>query len=298
MTFKTYEESSTLGEPYQLMEFKSGTEVYRYTTADHIITVATLQYLPDNPIQSVEIKETNIDDKGKLNFQVMRDHEIAQLFLISSPRTIGLTIFGGHESDATQDIITLWTGRVMACEWDEEDEATISCESNTTILQRNGLPYTFGASCQHTLYRGGCNLDIYAYSSLMNVGSIDGYTVTFPELIGLPEETYIGGLIISDGVDYRMITEFDNTTGMLTLIRPFEKLEVNKLVRVAQGCDRSVTRCETLGNFPNYLGFNTVPTRNPFDGLRQSSYGGGSDYNTTTSMSGFLVDYVENNPNN
>lgn len=297
MTYQTYEESRDSGQPYQLLEFRSGTEYYRYTTADHIITVAAVQYLPDNPMQSVEIKETNVDDKGKLNFQVMRDHEIAQLFLIAAPRTITLRIFGGHETDPTEDIITLWSGRVMACEWDEEDEATISCESNTTILQRNGLPYTFAASCQHTLFRGGCNLDLFAYSTLYSVTSVTDYTVTFPELIGHASNEYIGGLVINDGIDYRMITEFDNTTGVLTLIRPFENLDPGKIVRVARGCDRSSARCEQLGNFEHYLGFDTVPTRNPFEGLRQSTSSGTSDYNTTTSMSGFLVDYA-NNPDN
>lgn len=287
MTFKTYEESRNLGQPYQLMLFESGNEFYRYTTADHIITVATVDYLPDNPMQSVEIKETNVDDKGKLNFQVMRDHEIAQLFLVSSPRTISLTIFGGHETDSSEELITLWVGRVMACEWDEEDEATISCESNTTILQRNGLPYTFAASCQHTLFRGGCNLDLFAQSQLLNVTSVSGFTVTFPELIGLPSNEYVGGLIINDGVDYRMVTYFDNTTGTMELIRPFENLDPGKLVRVARGCDRSAVRCEELDNFEHYLGFDTVPTRNPFDGLRQAQFSS-SDRGGSSNNTGFL----------
>lgn len=282
MTFKTYEESRNLGEPFQLFTFRAGNDFFRYTTADHIISVAGLDYLPDQPMESAEIKETNVDDKGKLNFKVMRNHDIANLFLISSPPAVSLTITAGHEGDPDSDIITIWTGRVVACEWGEDDEATLSCESATTVLQRSGLPYKFGTTCQHTLYRGGCALDIFANSALLPVSAVNGYAVTIPDIIGEPENNYNGGLLIRDGVNYRMITAFDNTTGTVQLIRPFEQLDAGDVIRVALGCNRSAERCKELENFENFLGFTTIPTRNPFSGLAKAGVkiNGGSRYST------------------
>jgi hypothetical protein len=277
MTYLANETSRNLGEPFQLFLFRAGDTNYRYTTADHIINVATVEYYPDQPMESVKIKETNVDDKGKLNFKVMRNHEIAELFLISNPRPISLTIFAGHEGDSDDEIITIWTGRVVACDWDEDDQATISCESATTVLSRNGLPYKFGVTCQHTLYRGGCKLDMFANSDLYPLTSYSGYTMTFVDLIGMPADDYDAGLVVVNGVDYRMITGFDETTGMLSLLRPFESVSVGESIRVARGCNRTSDRCEVLGNFDHFLGFDTVPNRNPFDGIRRPEQDSSND---------------------
>ena len=269
MTFDAKETGAATGEPYQLIEFVSGSDAYRYTTADVPVTKGVFTYLPSTPMQSIEVKETNVDDKGKLNFKVTRDHEVAELFLIIVPRTITLTIFAGHIGETEH--LTLWSGRVVGCDWNEDDEATISCESLTTILSRNGLPYKFGSTCQHTLYRGGCRLDIYAHSYLFNVTSFSGYDMTFPELVGFqPTHGFDGGLVIAKGYDYRMITSFDNSTGTVTLLRPFEGLEIGEPVRVAHGCNRTSERCQELDNFINFLGFDTVPDRNPFEGILQT----------------------------
>ena len=269
MTFDAKETGLTTGAPYQLMEFTSGTDIYRYTTADQVISKDNFDFRPDNPIESVEIKETHVDDKGKLNFKVVRDHEVAQLFLVIVPRSISLKIFAGHVGETEH--VTIWTGRVVGCEWDEEDTATITCESTSTVLSRSGLPYKFGYTCQHSLYRGGCRLDLYANSAQYEVTSFSGYTVRMDSFIGYtPINEYDGGLMIAKGQDYRMITGFDNTTGTFTLIRPFEGLENGEIVRVAKGCNRTSARCEELGNFENFLGFDHVPDRNPFDGLLQT----------------------------
>lgn len=269
MSFNSYETSRNLGQPYQLTEFASGNTTYRFTTADQPVVKDLYTYLPSTPMQSVEIKETNVDDKGKLNFKVARDHEVAELFLVVVPRTISLRIFAGHIGEPEH--ITIWSGRVVGCEWDEEDQATISCESMTTILSRNGLPYKFGSTCQHSLYRGGCRLDLFANSYLFNVTSFTGNFITFPELIGfLPTNGFDGGLVIAKGYDYRMIVGFNNSTGTVELLRPFEGLEVGEPVRVAHGCNRTSTRCMELDNFENFLGFDTVPDRNPFEGILQT----------------------------
>lgn len=270
MTFTSKETSRDEGEPYQLFWFRSGTQDYRYTTLSSSVWVDTVEYSPDQAMGSAEIKETMSGDKGKLNFQVMRNHEVAQLFLISSPRTVSLVVYSGHTSDPDDELIPSWTGRVIACDWNDEDQATLSCESISTILQRNGLPYTFGSTCQHTLYRGGCKLDIFANSALYEITSLSGYTITVPDLIDSPSNEYDAGLVIAKDVDYRMVTGFDNLTGVLTLLRPFEGVEAGEIVRIAVGCNRSSARCEELGNFENYLGFDTVPRRNPFEGLKQT----------------------------
>lgn len=269
MTFDARETSRNDGQPYHLLTFTSGITKYRYTTADHIIVDGqNNSYYPDNPMESIKVKETNTDDKGKLNFQVSRSHEIARLFLVSSPRTISLTVQAGHEGES--EYINIWTGRVVACEWDEEDEATISCESATTVLARNGLPYKFGGTCQHSLYRGGCRLDINENSQLIEIDDVSGYEITFSELVGAPEDSYNGGLVSINDVDHRMVTGFNNVTGTLTLIRPFEDADAGQLARVALGCDRTSVRCKELDNFEHFLGFDTVPTRNPFEGLVQA----------------------------
>lgn len=269
MTFDARETSRNLGEPFQLFRFISGSSVYRYTTADHTILVGTESYVPNFPMQSAEFISSETDVRGKLNFEVAGDHEVASLFTISVPRTLTLTIFEGHENET--EVRAGWSGRVVACEWKEDDTATISCESLITVLERNGLPYKFGSTCQHSLYRGGCNLDIYANSWVYPISAINGSIIAFDDLIGHATDDFAAGLVIAKGVDYRMVTFFNNSSGSMTLIRPFEGIAVGEYVRVARGCIRTSARCKALGNFANFLGFETVPNRNPFEGLTKSA---------------------------
>ena len=269
MSFLEKEESREAGQPYQLFIFRANAQTYRYTTLDTEVVVGTTVYSPDQPMESVVVEETAEDSKGKLNFKVMRDHEVAQLFMITSPPTISLTILAGHVGEEEHQVI--WTGRVVGCHWDEEDKGTISCESLRTVLSRTGLVYKFGPLCQHTLYRGGCKLDLFANSMEIPVASKSGYHITFGgAMIGAPTNEYNGGLVIRDNVEYRMIVDYDPAIGKVTLIRPFENLEDGEILRVARGCDRTPTRCQELGNFENILAFSTVPRRNPFKGLREA----------------------------
>ena len=94
--------------------------------------------------------------------------------------------------------------------------------------------------------------------------------MVFSELVGAADNEYDGGLVVINDTDYRMITGFDSGTGTVTLIRPFEDADVGQLARVARGCDRTSARCQELNNFEHFLGFDTVPTRNPFEGLKQA----------------------------
>jgi hypothetical protein len=99
--------------------------------------------------------------------------------------------------------------------------------------------------------------------------SSTGYTLTFSPLIGAPAYEYDGGLIIRNDTDYRMITSFTPGTGVVGLLRPFEQIEDGSILRVAKGCNRTPDRCKQLNNFDHFFGFTTVPTRNPFEGLKR-----------------------------
>jgi len=259
--------------PVLLFLYEVGVVKYPYTTADSEIVKDGVVYSPNEVLESSSI-EAAADKRGSpLSITTDVDFEIAKIFLNDAPHTsMRLTIFLGHLDEPEYRI--LWKGKVTNVNRIEGHKASISHEQNISIINRGGLTYRYGANCNHSVYRGGCNLDINANSVDGVVQDVTGSNIVAPEFGLLPAGDLIGGVAVFNNTYYRMILAHD--ANAITLHRGIPGLGIGDILKVASGCDKTVTRCKALGNFDNHLSFKTIPKRNPFSGLSARSSGSSS----------------------
>jgi hypothetical protein len=260
----TIEISEEDAAPVLLFLYEVGVIKYPYTTADMEIEKDGVIYSPSEVLESSSI-EASADKKGApLSITTDVDFEIAKIFLNDAPHTsMKLTIFLGHLGEAEYRV--LWKGKVTNVNRVEDHKANISHEQNISIVNRGGLTYRYGANCNHSVYRGGCNLDFNANATDGTIQNIVGPVITATEFGLLPVGDLVGGIAVFNSTYYRMIIAHDAND--ITLARGIPGLAIGSILKVASGCDKTVARCKVLGNFDNNLSFNTVPERNPFSGL-------------------------------
>lgn len=265
MTFETEDLKAYSSYPFQLFNFSSGGDDYYFTTADQEITYVGNVYLTSSPMKSAQISEDPEDSRGKLTFEVDNDHPVVLLFRVVVPRTVSLRIFAGHVGSS--DYLSIWQGVVTNVIWKDDGKATIECESTLMVMKRMGLHYDFGPLCGHTVYRGGCGLDINANSVFTTIDNLSGRVVTASPVASAPtSDHYVGGVLIFNNRDYRLIEAQSGST--VTINRQIAGLQIGDSIQIAAGCDRSSVRCKVLGNFPRFLGWETVPEKDLFkDGL-------------------------------
>ncbi len=281
MAIDTIEISEDDAAPVLLFLYEVGVVKYAYTTADTEILKDGVVYSPDEVLESNSIEAT-ADKKGaSLSITTDVDFEIAKLFLNDIPHTtMKLTIFLGHLDEAEYRV--LWKGKVTNVNRVEDHKAHISHEQNISIVNRGGLTYRYGVNCNHSVYRGGCNLDFNANATDGVIQSIVGPVLTATEFGVLPAGDLVGGVAVFNSTYYRMIIAHEANS--ITLARAMPSISVGDTLKVASGCDKTVSRCKALGNFNNFLGFNTVPERNPFNGLsaRSNTSAGGGPWTNLT----------------
>jgi hypothetical protein len=89
-------------------------------------------------------------------------------------------------------------------------------------------------------------------------------------LAGYPEGHLTGGIAEwqhGDTKEYRMILGSQTGTGIFRIISPFNGIQVDDVVNVSLGCNRTLDHCQNrFNNLINYGGFPYVPIKSPFGG--------------------------------
>lgn len=257
---------------YDLVRFSKGGNVYGFTSGNVARTWNNELYVPDYAIQVGEVKDDKETGSASLEFIVPIEHVIAQMFRTFVPSgDIKVQVMLAHEGDLASDaqkVITIWTGFVVSSNntFDKAAEgqkkfATLSCASRQTIIYRNGLSYRYGSNCQHTVYRGGCNLSMEEHEFIIAVEAIDGTLVASSDLSAQPDTRFPAGLAKFGDFQWRDVTA--KTGPLIQFNAPFEGLQVGDTMKLYTGCNRSEARCIELDNFENLLRFD-IPTKNLF----------------------------------
>lgn len=264
MTYSTYENSVDSGAPVELYEFVEGANYYYYTNAPDDFVLLGITY-KSQQIDRAEIELTDDVNRGGLSLTFPRDHELASKYLGQLTDFVTtITVRRGHYTDAGQEFITYWKGRVVAA---KANGATIelSCESVFTSVRRHGLRARYQRNCRHVIYSYGCGLSQATWEVGGDLLAVVGSVVTMAAAGGQPDGYYIGGILRLPGGGQRLIT---NHVGVdLTLARPLDGLAAGVEVKIAPGCDHSKSSCtDKFNNLINFGGFPYMPLKNPFGG--------------------------------
>lgn len=263
MTYDAIERSAAGGRPVELFEFRRGTVVWRYTSADQDVFVDEFTY------SRAIIDRSNVERGSEMNrsglrLTVARDFPIVAMFIVSPPvDVVSLTVRQYHEGDGAT--VVIWNGRILAVTPWVNGRAEIALEPAATSMRRTGLRRVYQRQCPHVLYGARCGAVSNAFRLVAAAGLISGLDVTVAGT-GVGDGYYAGGFLqwtTAEGLERRFIVGHTGTT--LSLSTPPTGLSTGTAIEVFPGCDHSLATCDAkFGNATNYGGTPFIPTKNPF----------------------------------
>jgi uncharacterized phage protein (TIGR02218 family) len=260
VSFDALEQSGFGAQPYELYLFQ-GTDIsFALTSAENPITYLGEIYAPATITRS-ESEQSNEVVSGQIKIFISKDHPLARLvlpYLPSSP--IAITVFGSHYADT--ETVVLFTGVIASARF--TDQCELTCNSAQYLLQRKIPQQLYQAPCSHVFGDAGCGADLAAHTYVGTITAIDstGTVLTIPAFAALPDTLQAGYLQAGD--EYRMVVAHSGAT--VTLISPITGLADGATVSGTAGCALDFSTCAHYGQTINFLGFDLIPTVNPFDG--------------------------------
>jgi hypothetical protein len=260
MSFDAKEKSGFSAEPYELYLFQSTGLSFALTSAENPITYLGEQYAPAT-ITRTETEQSNEVVSGQIKIFIPKDHPLAALlipYLPSSP--IAVTVFGSHYSDS--ETVVLFTGVIASARF--TDQCELTCNSAQYLLQRKIPQQLYQAPCSHIFGDAGCGADLTAHAYDGTITAIDstGTVLTIPAFASLPDS--LRGGYLKHGSDFRMVVDHSGST--VTLISPIPGMQAPTAVRGTAGCALNFSICAHYARTISFLGFDLIPTVNPFDG--------------------------------
>ena len=243
-----------------------GSTIYRWTSGDSIVNLdipgdGALNYVPE-PIERSQAEFSNEDQAGTITVTVSRFNPIGQMFMaFNPPSPVSLSIYRQHLGDI--QAVLIFVGKVVAATFDGSD-VQLSCAPMTAIFKRNIPRLMYQRECNWALYGPGCTVNKELFKDAGVVTGISGRTVSADVFGTRADGWYKGGWAeLGDGTK-RYITAHVGT--IITLQSPFFGLAAGATIFAFAGCDRSEATCLTkFNNLVNHLGFQRLPTRNPFE---------------------------------
>jgi Uncharacterized conserved protein (DUF2163) len=265
VSYDALEQQGSGALPYELYLFTGTGVTFAFTSSETPITYLGQVYSPAT-ITRTETEISNEVVSGQLKIYLPNDNPMAELmvpYLPASP--IAVTVFGSHFGDS--ETVVLFSGTISsaAC----TDQCELICNSAQYLLQRKIPQQLYQAPCSHIFGDGatsptGCNaiLADHTYSGVVSAIDSTGTIITVPAFASLPDPLEAGYLKFGNSL--RMILA--QSGDVITLLSPIAGLEASSAVSAVAGCNLDFTSCAHYGRTIDFLGFDLIPTVNPFDG--------------------------------
>ena len=266
--FLDLEASVEKASPVELYTLVFGTRVYRMTSADSDILWQGNIYLA-TPMERTKILLASAQELDILEVTLPATHEFPAMFVDVVPgRLANLTITRIHRYDPLNDFVVIFRGDVQSVAFSQNNfQARMAVTPMSLNLHKTIPLFTFQSICNHMLFSEGCGVkeNDAAFQATCVVSTTSGNTMT---VTGLTGGKAVAGWatagFVQIGTEYRTILEH-RSGGVLDLILPFYQNVVNSPVTVFIGCNHTSEVCRVrFDNVINYLGYEYIPTINPF----------------------------------
>lgn len=253
---------------YELFKFVRGSTVWTYTSSDVAIVYDSETYTPQV-----------IGHGERASRSELSKENLVVNISLASPLAIDLLSYFGEEimtmtlfvsTDSGTDVA--WKGRYVN-QKPSGNQLALVIESIFTSLGKPGLRARYQKTCRHTLYGTSCGLSKSSFELSTSLTAISGVTLTVPGASAEDDGYYLGGMIQSL-TDNSLRWVVNHVGGTLTLVRPFEQLELDIVagggtttVKVYPGCKHTRGVClNKFNNILNFGGFPWIPKKNPMGG--------------------------------
>lgn len=270
MSYILIESSETQGFPVELYRFSSTgfDQSYYFTSSQEDVVYNGNTYV-STYIKRTQPELTSEKNAQKIQVTIARDNDLASKWLFYSPaNTVWLTIYRFHLSDIDNQYKVFWQGRVRSAER-LINEVQLGCDLIDSAFDREGLRRTFANVCFHMLYGTRCKVPKASFQNTGTISGVSGDTLSantfanFSDSSPVPDGYWINGYVERSNGDVRFVVQHTGVT--VTLLTPFEDMQVGETVSIFAGCDHAFVTClNKFNNVINYGGFPYLPSENPF----------------------------------
>jgi hypothetical protein len=261
VSYDSVEKSTATAQPFELYLFVTGNQSFFLTSADQPIVYLGNTYLPAT-IDRTEMEHTNEVVSGQIKIYLPPAHPVAQFFIPGLPPTeMDVTVFGGHYNDP--EIAVLFSGQVASARF--TDQCELICYDDIYKLQRKVPKQQYHTTCAHIFGDSGCTVNLALYTTAGVIASVNstGDGLNVPAFAGQTHP--LTGGYFRRGNDARMVVS-DDGAGNITLLYPIANLKPGDACSGIAGCQLTYAACKSYNNVAHFLGFDLIPTTNPFDG--------------------------------
>ncbi len=263
MSFDAREVSAFDGEPQELYWFLRGTDSWLYTSGAYPITLDLQTYEPLAGLSRSNIKLGRERARNQLTVEMPKSAGLATEFItVPSQTPVWLYLYGIHESET--DFRIIWQGRVSSVDFKGE-KATLTLDDVMATTKKQAFRAFYQNQCNNFMFDANCTLseDDFREDGLV-ILSVDGDVITFDN--AQAAGFFISGQIRRENGDRRMVVNDTKAslTHTVTLLQPFEDMEVGEVVRgIGGACRHTFDTCFS-GNQENFGGYPLVPRKDPF----------------------------------
>lgn len=262
MSYNSFDLSTWFGRPLYLYKFQAGQTVWRYTSTSRDYTFDGYVWTAV-PIKHGDFEVSQDELKSDLQITMARTVDIVALFSGLPPEhMIPVIVYRTHKGCG--EAVVEWQGWAAYCKV-VGDEATLSCQSNDTVMSQSGL-VRYSRVCRHALYSKQCGVVAADYRlRLTGVTNPTATTLVHAGLAGKADGWWTGGYAELDTGERRMIVAHAGTT--VTINYAFSN-DIAGSVGIAfyPGCDLTLDTCDSkFGRRAAHGGQYGIPYNNPWD---------------------------------
>lgn len=269
MTWSLFDTSRQSGAPVTLYTFETASATYRYTPRRGGYTLSGSPELSftELPLRHSNIRSTSRREKEEILITLPASNAFAASLVRRYAPDVALTIQRVHETDGDQEVIILRRG------WLAQATRALGIvvarfRSDSAAAERQAGTVRMLRHCNWALYSDECGVDPAGFEVSGTVTAIDGLEVTVTEAASAPAtDYYVAGQLAYAG-ERRAITDFDKTTGVVTLMDSIDALTEafadagTAGVTLRPGCNLTRAVCASrFDNIPNNLSAEELPLR-------------------------------------
>lgn len=270
MSYESRELSVFGGAPVECYKFTKVASQWLFTDSDEVASIPQGTFAPE-VISRGNIRQDNEKGAGSVDVSLAADNSFAAQFIPYLPTSIVfLAIYRFHRGDA--DVFTVFNGEVSSARLTKDGEVILFCTPLAYRMGKRIPSTTFQSRCNHATYSVWCGADKNDFKLIGPVSAVVDDTISCANFAAQPDQWLRNGWVERIDGDRRFILDHIGTT--IVVDAPFLDLAPGEAITAYGGDERTEEVCNTKFNrLPNYLGFQRVPTRNPFDGITEWTLG-------------------------
>jgi uncharacterized phage protein (TIGR02218 family) len=248
--------------PIELYHFSQKNQHWYFTSTASKQSFGGNVYVPET-IASSNLEQKTDDGEGSIDITVSDSNPIALKFasgVPAAPIWVEIT----RIQKGTSEYQKYFRGQIaLATFKGNSGEATLQCKPPLAALDFKIPRNLYQTFCNRVLYDERCGVNSAAFSCPATITDIQGDQLILPELAEYPDDWFALGYVQYQDT-YRMIV--GNSGKAVRVLAMATGWKAGTKVTVYAGCDHRKDTCrDKFKNLDNFLGWYTIPTKNPFE---------------------------------